>query len=213
MPHFNSVEVILGTLIGSPEERETVLGNPILKPNLFQEKWHRILFDVIYDLYEKEPDFDIQTLHGQLEVNRDFRDKKQPSIVHSMACSFDAKEVETALTRLHTEGVRAKLTGHFENLDFAISKGESFDDIAKKISREVLKLNRSSSKNKANIVNLNDVKTEYVEWLWKNTIPKSMVTILDGDPGLGKSTLTAYMASKISRGEPFEGDDGASKPP
>jgi hypothetical protein len=37
-------------------------------------------------------------------------------------------------------------------------------------------------------------------WLWRYYIPLGTVTILDGDPGLGKSTITADLAARVSRG-------------
>ena len=39
-----------------------------------------------------------------------------------------------------------------------------------------------------------------VEWLWPGRIPLGTVTILDGDPGLGKSTLTLDLAARGSVG-------------
>jgi len=45
-----------------------------------------------------------------------------------------------------------------------------------------------------------------VEWLWKGWIPRGMLCVLEGDPSLGKSTLTADIAMRITRGVPFPGD-------
>jgi hypothetical protein len=39
-----------------------------------------------------------------------------------------------------------------------------------------------------------------VEWLWPSRVPLSAVTLLDGDPGLGKSTLTIDLSARTSRG-------------
>ncbi|MBI1796746.1 MAG: AAA family ATPase [Candidatus Eisenbacteria bacterium] len=39
-----------------------------------------------------------------------------------------------------------------------------------------------------------------VEWLWASRIPLGMLTVLDGDPGLGKSTVTLDLAARLSRG-------------
>jgi AAA domain len=39
------------------------------------------------------------------------------------------------------------------------------------------------------LVCLADVRPERVDWLWPARIPLGKVTILDGDPGLGKSTI------------------------
>lgn len=45
------------------------------------------------------------------------------------------------------------------------------------------------------------VKPERVSWTWRGYIPAGKVTVLDGDPGLGKSTMTLDLAARISRGD------------
>jgi hypothetical protein len=52
-----------------------------------------------------------------------------------------------------------------------------------------------------------DVDREQVRWLWPERIPLGKVTVLDGDPGTGKSTLTLTIAAKVTTGSPFP--DGA----
>lgn len=39
-----------------------------------------------------------------------------------------------------------------------------------------------------------------LEWLWEGRIPKGKLSVVAGDPGLGKSYLTLYMAAVLSRG-------------
>lgn len=51
------------------------------------------------------------------------------------------------------------------------------------------------------IVSLADVKPLPISWLWFNRIPLGMFTLILGDPGLGKSFLTLFMAKKVSTGE------------
>jgi len=50
------------------------------------------------------------------------------------------------------------------------------------------------------IVRLADVPPEKVAWLWRGYIPLAKVTLLDGDPALGKSNLTLDLAARVSRG-------------
>jgi putative DNA primase/helicase len=50
------------------------------------------------------------------------------------------------------------------------------------------------------VVSAADLAPMRVDWLWKGYIPRGAVTILDGDPGLGKSTLTMDLAARVSRG-------------
>ena len=47
-------------------------------------------------------------------------------------------------------------------------------------------------------VSLAEVKTERVSWLWYGYIPLGKLTVLDGDPGLGKSTITLDIAARLS---------------
>lgn len=57
------------------------------------------------------------------------------------------------------------------------------------------------------VVRLSDVEPETVRWLWADRIPLGKLTILDGDPGLGKSTLSLDLAARLSTGQPMP--DGA----
>jgi putative DNA primase/helicase len=47
---------------------------------------------------------------------------------------------------------------------------------------------------------LSDVVEESVEWLWEGRIPLGKLTVIDGDPGTGKSTLTIDLAARVSTG-------------
>jgi hypothetical protein len=50
---------------------------------------------------------------------------------------------------------------------------------------------------------LADVRPEPVRWLWPGRIPLGKLTILDGDPDVGKSLLTLDIAARVSRGGAF----------
>ena len=45
-----------------------------------------------------------------------------------------------------------------------------------------------------------DVKPESISWLWKGWIPRREITMLDGDPGRGKSAITLDLAARVTRG-------------
>ncbi|HEV3261680.1 MAG TPA: AAA family ATPase, partial [Gemmataceae bacterium] len=49
-------------------------------------------------------------------------------------------------------------------------------------------------------VSLTEVAPRDVRWLWPGWIPAGKVTILDGDPGAGKSTVMLDVAARLSRG-------------
>jgi hypothetical protein len=61
-------------------------------------------------------------------------------------------------------------------------------------------------------VRLSDVAPEALRWLWPGRIPAGKIPVLDGDPGLGKSTLLCELAARISRGEPLPGAGADAAP-
>lgn len=48
------------------------------------------------------------------------------------------------------------------------------------------------------VVRLSDVEPESVSWLWKSYIPYGKVTLIAGDPGLGKSWSTMDLAARLT---------------
>jgi putative DNA primase/helicase len=53
------------------------------------------------------------------------------------------------------------------------------------------------------LVSLADVQSRPVEWLWPGRIALGKVTLIAGDPGLGKSFATLDMAARVSCGAPW----------
>ncbi len=50
---------------------------------------------------------------------------------------------------------------------------------------------------------LADIELEEVTWIWPNFLADRKITIVDGMPGVGKSTLTSEIAARITTGTPF----------
>ncbi len=53
-----------------------------------------------------------------------------------------------------------------------------------------------------------DVEREETVWLWHNRIPLRKLTLIEGDPGEGKTWLTHVLAANITRGWPLPDDEG-----
>lgn len=51
------------------------------------------------------------------------------------------------------------------------------------------------------IINCKNIKAEKINWLWYPYIAKGKLTLLEGDPGLGKSWLVIGLCSLLSRGK------------
>ena len=65
---------------------------------------------------------------------------------------------------------------------------------------ESAKFTATETREEAIVVRLSDVTPEPVEWLWHERIPLGKLTLLAGDPGLGKSFMTVDMAARVSTG-------------
>ena len=55
------------------------------------------------------------------------------------------------------------------------------------------------------------IEAEPIQWLWKSRIARGKFSMIAGDPGLGKSQLTAFMASVVTKGGQWP-VDGTSCP-
>lgn len=58
------------------------------------------------------------------------------------------------------------------------------------------------SKIELRLINMEDVTVEQVEWLLYPFIPYGKVTIIQGDPGEGKTTMVLQIIAKLTKGEP-----------
>ena len=62
------------------------------------------------------------------------------------------------------------------------------------------------------IINMEDVEATEVKWLWYPYIPYGKITIIQGDPGEGKTTLVLNLAAKLTRGEKLPESVKAAEP-
>lgn len=53
------------------------------------------------------------------------------------------------------------------------------------------------------IKRMSDIQAEPVSWLWEPYIPRGKITIVQGDPGDGKTTMMLAIAAAVTNGEPL----------
>lgn len=63
-----------------------------------------------------------------------------------------------------------------------------------------------------NLIKMSDIEAKEVEWLWYPFIPYGKLTIIQGDPGDGKTTLVLNIAAALTQGKGFENDMNVEKP-
>ena len=114
-----------------------------------------------------------------------------------------AQDVDTTVNRLEQGGVvvggptLGKLVGESVALKAAEWLGVTSDQASKKLL----------SQPKLVVTPASEVEPQPIDWLWEGHIAFGKITVLDGDPGLGKSTLLIDLASRLSTGRPMPGSD------
>src|SRR5262249_13074910 len=92
----------------------------------------------------------------------------------------------------------AKLTDGSKNLKAAVMHPELRAAVNKARGSETAQARSSNSKQLV-VYDADTVKPEPVEWLWPGRIAIGQTTLVGGDPGLGKSQLSIFIASTISQ--------------
>ncbi len=55
------------------------------------------------------------------------------------------------------------------------------------------------------IITMRDIMAEQVEWLWKPYLPLGKISIVQGDPGDGKTTMMLAVAAAVTMGGALPG--------
>lgn len=67
-------------------------------------------------------------------------------------------------------------------------------------------------KTELKIIRMSEIQSQEIEWLWYPFIPYGKLTIVQGDPGDGKTTLVLNIAAKLSKGESLDEDIKLNEP-
>lgn len=75
-------------------------------------------------------------------------------------------------------------------------KDQSFADLQKKFEK------KDNDSNNSEVIyrRASEIKVKPINWLWKGRIARGKVSMLAGDPGLGKSQITTSMAATVTSG-------------
>lgn len=63
--------------------------------------------------------------------------------------------------------------------------------------------NTNQNNARLEVIKASEIEPKEIEWLWYPFIPYGKVTLLQGDPGDGKSTFMLTIAALLTRGEPL----------
>lgn len=67
-------------------------------------------------------------------------------------------------------------------------------------------------KTELKLIKMSEVQSQEIQWLWFPFIPYGKLTIIQGDPGDGKTTLVLNIAAQLSKSKGLDGDMEVSEP-
>jgi RecA-family ATPase len=101
---------------------------------------------------------------------------------------------------LKEEIIARRLAGHLQKeLDVQLKTGLPMD--LAEILQDVDELRRLRQPKDVAVIGLDKIEPKPISWLWPGRIPKGMLTLLVGDPGVGKSFCSIALAARLSRGQ------------
>ena len=68
------------------------------------------------------------------------------------------------------------------------------------------------TKTELQLIKLSEIQSQEVSWLWFPFIPYGKLTIVQGDPGDGKTTFVLNMAAKLTNGEGLDAEMKLTEP-
>ena len=66
--------------------------------------------------------------------------------------------------------------------------------------------------NQTKLIRFSDVTSQEVKWLWYPYIPSGKITMIQGDPGEGKTMLVLTITALLSKGLPLPQQDTGKEP-
>ena len=148
---------------------------------------------------------------NDLKFNGEWPGKQGAIAAATALAQRQGRAVRWALPPEGSKDIRAWLNAYvasgkarLDDPESLIAAGGALLDLLKSGATEV------QPKDDLVLVNLGSVKSEPVEWVWRDRVPAGMVVVLAGDPDLGKSTIAIHMAAAITSGRDWA--DGAPAP-
>lgn len=70
----------------------------------------------------------------------------------------------------------------------------------------------ASIQRELNVILANEIISRPINWLWKPWLPRGMMSMLDGNPGVGKSMISLDLVARLTTGRPMP-NNGETYPP
>jgi len=199
-PHDLDVErALLGKIIIDPGRVPDVLGT--IDAHDFHSQEHQLLFRHLVGLHNERGTYDdalvVHTLREAGLLDRIGGEAYIAEVVHgcgapSLVADYTKKVKECslrrAMIRLGMDVIRGAYDPTVPLERLRVDTLELLGPVDERVIGDPV------------ITSMADVEPRPVEWLWENRIPLAKISMLSGDPGVGKSMVTIDISARKSRG-------------
>ncbi len=204
---------VLGSLIIDNDREYIGPVRDILKDQFyFFKPEHRHIYNAIMSLHDSGSGIDCLLVVSELQ--------KRQLLIATGGVDYIVKVAESTPTKANAvfyankvlEKYRQRLGWDYSQKQQTILKsGNGWNDIAESLRLAAQDYQDiQPAEETMRLLPCSKIQTSDIQWLWPNRIPQGMFSLLVGDPGIGKSFLTCYMASVISSGGNWP--DGTAAP-
>lgn len=189
---------VLGAMLSREPVCAEVLSTSGLAPgDFYWAERHGPIFAAIQSLHGRGEPVDAHTVADDLG-----KAGKLEAVGGERAVSDLAAEVTvTAHAPHHAGKIREHaLERRRQAIAQRLAQGEIDSAEAQRALRVLDAAQDSSRSDGIRAIPFAEIEEEKVDWLFEGRIPLGMLTLLLGDPGLGKSTFTTMLAGMVSRG-------------
>lgn len=203
-PHAPQAEAaVLGSLVLRPYE----LARTSLEPSDFYCDQYRLMYQAICRLATNDTPIDVVTLTEELQrADQLLLVGGVGAVVEVLGSVPHAGNLQHYAAQVREAAARRRVVTRASAALRMASQGVAAEQIAAELdaARNALALTDGA----AVVRCLAHVPSEPLAWLWPGRIPLGKLTLLAGDPGLGKSFLTLDMAARISTGRGWPEEEG-----
>jgi replicative DNA helicase len=211
-PHNLDAETaVLGAMLVTPAAIAAALD--VVAADDFYRPAHGHIFETVTSLYLKGEATDGLTVTDQLRRRGLLETVGGASVLTDLAADTPATGSAARYGRIVAEYATVRrlvgVAGEIAEMGY-----DGPDDLAGKLdrARDMLAALRSGGGGALVIRTFVDIEAEQVDWLWQGRIPRGMVTIAAGDPGVGKSFVMVALSAGLSVGAALPGEDRSRQP-
>ncbi len=178
----------------------------------FYRREHRLIFNAASVLRERNIPADVITVSEWLERSGELEAAGGLAYIGSLANNTPGASNIVAYAAIVREAAaRLELTRTLEDSLKSVRGGGAIGELTSAVVDRLQNISEHLAPgHRSVLLRVADVEPENIRWLWRGRIALGKLSLLVGDPGLGKSFVTLDMAARLSTGSPWP--DGAMAP-